>query len=251
MALGGRLEGRGRLVSSQGEEMENQSAPLNRIKIAIDGPAGAGKSTLARLLGERLGIPYIDTGAIYRALALKAHRLEISEDDEENLAKLARELKIEFKRDERGMRVYLDGEDVSEAIRTPEITRLSSPVSKHPKVREALLELQRKLVKDGGVMEGRDIGTVILPDADVKIFLTASVKVRAWRRYLELKEKGYEVDLEDLEKEIEERDRRDSTRSVAPLRMAGDAVLLNTDNLSIEEMVKEALRIIREKCGIG
>jgi len=251
MAPGGRLEGRGRLVSSQGEEMENQSPPLNRIKIAIDGPAGAGKSTLARLLGEKLGIPYIDTGAIYRALALKAYRMGISEDDEENLAKLARELKIEFKRDDRGMRVYLDGEDVSEAIRTPEITRLSSPVSKHPKVREALLELQRKLAENGGVMEGRDIGTVILPDADVKIFLTASAKVRAMRRYLELKEKGYEVNLEDLEREIEERDRRDSTRSVAPLRMAEDAILLNTDNLTIEEMVEEALRIIREKCGIG
>lgn len=245
------MEGRGRLVSSQGEEMENQSTTLNRLKIAIDGPAGAGKSTLARLLGEKLGIPYIDTGAIYRALALKAHRMGISEDDEENLAKLARELKIEFKRDERGMRVYLDGEDVSEAIRTPQITRLSSPVSKHPKVREALLELQRKLAENGGVMEGRDIGTVILPDADVKIFLTASVKVRAFRRYLELKEKGYEVNLEDLEREIEERDKRDSTRSVAPLRMAEDAVLLNTDNLTIEEMVEKALRIIREKCGIG
>jgi len=231
--------------------MENQSPPLNRIKIAIDGPAGAGKSTLARLLGEKLGIPYIDTGAIYRALALKAYRMGISEDDEENLAKLARDLKIEFKRDDRGMRVYLDGEDVSEAIRTPEITRLSSPVSKHPKVREALLELQRKLAENGGVMEGRDIGTVILPDADVKIFLTASAKVRALRRYLELKEKGYEVNLEDLEKEIEERDRRDSTRSVAPLRMAEDAILLNTDNLTIEEMVGEALRIICEKCGIG
>ncbi|MBC7330447.1 (d)CMP kinase [bacterium] len=231
--------------------MENQSTTLNRLKIAIDGPAGAGKSTLARLLGEKLGIPYIDTGAIYRALALKAHRMGISEDDEENLAKLARELKIEFKRDERGMRVYLDGEDVSEAIRTPQITRLSSPVSKHPKVREALLELQRKLAENGGVMEGRDIGTVILPDADVKIFLTASVKVRAFRRYLELKEKGYEVNLEDLEREIEERDKRDSTRSVAPLRMAEDAVLLNTDNLTIEEMVEKALRIIREKCGIG
>jgi len=231
--------------------MENQSPPLNRIKIAIDGPAGAGKSTLARLLGAKLGIPYIDTGAIYRALALKAFRMGISEDDEENLAKLAKELKIEFKRDDRGMRVYLDGEDVSEAIRTPEITRLSSPVSKHPKVRVALLELQRKLAENGGVMEGRDIGTVILPDADVKIFLTASAKVRAMRRYLELKEKGYNVNLEDLEREIEERDRRDSTRSVAPLRMAEDAILLNTDNLTIEEMVEEALRIIREKCGIG
>jgi len=245
------MEGRGRLVSSQGEKMENQSPPLNRIKIAIDGPAGAGKSTLARLLGGKLGIPYIDTGAIYRALALKAFRMGISEDDEENLAKLAKELKIEFKRDDRGMRVYLDGEDVSEAIRTPEITRLSSPVSKHPKVREALLELQRKLAENGGVMEGRDIGTVILPDADVKIFLTASTKVRAMRRYLELKEKGYEVNLEDLEREIEERDRRDSTRSIAPLRMAEDAILLNTDNLTIEEMVEEALRVIREKCGIG
>ena len=245
------MEGRGGLVSSQGEKMENQSPPLNRIKIAIDGPAGAGKSTLARLLGEKFGIPYIDTGAIYRALALKAFRIGISEDDEENLAKLAKELKIEFKRDDRGTRVYLDGEDVSEAIRTPDITRLSSPVSKHPKVREALLELQRKLAENGGVMEGRDIGTVILPDADVKIFLTASAKVRAMRRYLELKEKGYEVNLEDLEREIEERDRRDSTRSVAPLRMAEDAILLNTDNLTIEEMVEEALRIIREKCGIG
>ncbi|MGC9003630.1 MAG: (d)CMP kinase [bacterium] len=231
--------------------MENQPSYPIGLKIAIDGPAGAGKSTLARLLGEKLGIPYVDTGAIYRALALKAKRLEIGAEDEDKLAELAKSLKIEFRKDEKGMRVFLDGEDVTEAIRTPEITRLSSPVSKHPKVRSALVELQRKLAENGAVMEGRDIGTVILPEADVKIFLTASVKERARRRYLELKEKGYEVSLEELEKEIEERDRRDSTRSSAPLKMAEDAVLLNTDNLSINEMVEEALRIIKERCGIG
>jgi len=233
------------------EEKQTLNATNRRLKIAIDGPAGAGKSTLARLLSQRLGIPYVDTGAIYRALALKAYRLGISEEDEEKLGELARNLRIEFRRDERGLRVYLEGEDVSEEIRSPEITRLSSPVSKHPKVREALVGLQRELAKRGAVMEGRDIGTVILPDADVKIFLTASVKERARRRYLELKEKGYEVDLEELEREIEERDRRDATRNTAPLRMAEDAVLLNTDNLSIEEMVEEALRIVREKCGIN
>lgn len=233
------------------EEKQFLNATNRRLKIAIDGPAGAGKSTLARLLSQRLGIPYVDTGAIYRALALKAYRLGISEENEEKLGELARNLRIEFRRDERGLRVYLEGEDVSEEIRSPEITRLSSPVSKHPKVREALVGLQRELAKGGAVMEGRDIGTVILPDADVKIFLTASVKERARRRYLELKEKGYEVDLEELEREIEERDRRDATRNTAPLRMAEDAVLLNTDNLSIEEMVEEALRIVREKCGIN
>ncbi len=220
------------------------------MKIAIDGPAGAGKSTLARLLSERLGIPYVDTGALYRALALKAYRLGIREDEEEKLAELAKNSNIEFRRDERGLRVLLDGEDVSEEIRAPHITLLSSPVSQHPKVREALLKLQRELAKEGAVMEGRDIGTVILPDADVKIFLTASVKERARRRYFELKQKGYDVDLEQLEKEIEERDKRDATRNTAPLKMAEDAVLLNTDNLSIEKMVEEALRIVRERCGI-
>lgn len=218
------------------------------LRIAIDGPAGAGKSTLAKLLARRLNLPCIDTGAIYRCLALKAYRSGVGEDEEERLAELARDMKVEYKWGGDTLRIFLDGEDVTEEIRSPIITRLSSPISKHPKVREALINLQRELAKNGAVMEGRDIGTVILPDADVKIFLTASPQERARRRYLELKSKGYEVSLEEVERETRERDERDSQREVAPLRPAEDAVLLNTDNLSIEEMVESALRIIEERC---
>jgi CMP/dCMP kinase len=204
--------------------------------IAIDGPAGAGKSTVARRLAERLGFFLLDTGAIYRALALTADRAKVGFDDAPKLAELARQLPIRFQADGR---VFLGGEDVSQAIRTPEMSQGASTVSAHPEVRGALLDLQRQLAARGRcVVEGRDIGTVVLPWAPVKIFLTASDEVRARRRYDELVARGQRVDFAATLAELRERDLRDSTRASAPLKQAEDAVLVDTSSLDLEAVVR-------------
>jgi cytidylate kinase len=204
--------------------------------IAIDGPAGAGKSTVARRLAERLGFFLLDTGAIYRAVALSASRAAVAFSDRPRLATLARGLPIRF--DEAG-RVWLGDEDVSKAIRTPEMSQGASTVSAHPEVRAALLELQRSLASRGKcVVEGRDIGTVVLPWAPVKIFLTASDEVRAKRRYDELVQKGSTVDFASTLAELRERDHRDTTRATAPLKQAEDAVLVDTSELDLDAVVR-------------
>lgn len=211
--------------------------------IAIDGPAGAGKSTVARALAARLGLFLLDTGAIYRTVALAASRANIPFSDGKRLGELAAGLQIRF--DPEG-RVWLFGEDVSTAIRTPEMSQGASTVSAHPEVRAALLELQRRLARTGGcVVEGRDIGTVVLPDAQVKIFLTASLEVRARRRYDELTARGVAVDLGATLRELAERDHRDSTREVAPLKAAADAVPVDTSGLTQVEVVDELERLCR------
>jgi cytidylate kinase len=205
--------------------------------VAIDGPAGAGKSTVARQLARRLGFSMIDTGAIYRAVALAARRAEIPWDDDDGLRKLLDAgLGLVFRED----RALLKRRDVTEALRTPEITRGASVVSARPVVREKLLGLQRELGLEaprGAVLEGRDIGTVVFPDAQVKFFLTASDEARAQRRHSELAEKGLHVPLEDVLADQRQRDKDDTERAIAPLKPAPDAIVIDTTGLDLAEVV--------------
>lgn len=216
---------------------------MKKIIIAIDGPAGSGKSTTARLVAQKLGYIYIDTGAMYRALTLKVIELGIDPNDESSIIKIAENTKIELLYENGNLKVILDGKDVSEKIRSPEVTSLVSIVSAHPKLRDIMVKKQRELGRNGGVvMDGRDIGTVVFPDADLKIFMTADVKERAKRRQKELKAQGFNVEIEKLIKEIEERDKFDSTREVGPLKKADDAIEIDTTNLTIDEQVELVLK---------
>lgn len=229
--------------------------------IAIDGPAGAGKSTAARTLAKRLGYVLLDTGALYRAVALAAKRSDVSWADEAGCSSVAKglaaqdDLRLEPNPDgppeTKGTRVVLAGDDVSLVIRDPEFGMGASRVSAFGGVREALLDLQRKLGRAdvGVVAEGRDIGTVVFPDAPVKFFLTASIDVRARRRQEELAAKGQPADLETVKREVEKRDEQDSTRQVAPLKQAEDAVLIDSTGRSIDEVVDEMARVVADALG--
>jgi CMP/dCMP kinase len=215
--------------------------------VAIDGPAGAGKSTVARQLARRLGFTIIDTGAIYRSVALAARRAAVHWEDDDGLRRLLDAgLGITFRDD----RVLLRGEDVTEAIRTPEISRGASVVSARPVVRQKLLQLQRDLglaSPRGSVLEGRDIGTVVFPDADVKFFLTASDEARAQRRHAELVERGVSVPLSEVLADQQRRDRDDSERSIAPLRAAADAIVVDTTGFDLDQVVERCFREASER----
>ena len=211
---------------------------MKYISVAIDGPSGAGKSTVARAAAAKLGYVYVDTGAMYRSIGLAVCRRGIAGENTAGIIATLPEITIQLTYQDGAQHVLLNGEDVSEAIRTPEISYYASKVSAVPEVRRFLLETQRNMAKNGNIlMDGRDIGTVILPDAPVKIFLTASAQSRAERRYKELIEKGQQVTMDGILHDINERDRQDMTRAVAPLKQADDAVLLDTSSLTLEESI--------------
>lgn len=220
------------------------------INIAIDGPAGAGKSTIAKKVASEKNYIYVDTGAMYRAMALYLFRLGVNPDDSAAISAncVGADITIEY-RD--GVQVVLlDGENVNSLLRTPEVSDMASRTSVNGDVRNKLMELQQELARrQNVVMDGRDIGTVVLPDAQVKIYLTASVAVRAKRRFLELMEKIGNADLEEIEAQIRERDYRDMNRPIAPLKQAEDAVLVDTSDMTIDEVVDKILSIIDEKIG--
>lgn len=218
-----------------------------RPVVAIDGPAGAGKSSAARMLAERLGFVLVDTGALYRGVALAAQEHGIDWEDGPALGTLVDTLALGFVRAEDGSaRLTIDGVDRGGDIRTPTLSTGASRVSRHPEVRRALLGLQRRLGADGGVvLEGRDIGTVVFPDAEVKVFLTASDEARALRRHGELAASGHEIDLAQVLEDIRERDRVDSERDVAPMRPADDAVLLDTSTLDLPDVIRELEAIVQ------
>lgn len=222
---------------------------MNYISIAIDGPSGAGKSTLARKAAAALGYLYVDTGAIYRTVALSAVRRGIDPSDAARLIPILPELDIRLEYAEDGLQhMYLNGEDVSEAIRMHEISQHASTVSAIPEVRAFLLDLQRDLArKHNVIMDGRDIGTVVLPDAQVKIFLTASPESRARRRHLELQQRGQNTEFDTVLRDIIKRDEQDTNRPIAPLRQAEDAVLVDTTYLNLEQSFQAILDAIKEK----
>ncbi len=219
----------------------NTQSPKTRI--AIDGPAGAGKSSVASLLATRLGIPYLDTGAMYRAVALLALREGLDAPFDENaslrVVELMRTHRLDVEVGTADTIILIDGQDVNGEIRTPECSLMASAVSTLPEVRRALVPLQRELgLENGGVMEGRDIGTVVFPDADLKVFLTASVDERARRRHLDLRERNLETSLQEVQEQQQQRDRQDTSRSESPLQVARGSVVVDTTGLTLEEVVE-------------
>jgi cytidylate kinase len=219
-----------------------------KLSVAIDGPAAAGKSTVAKIVAKKLNYIYVDTGAMYRALTHKALNEGIDIGNEVALAHLLNDTEIELKPGENGQLVFLDGQNVTEEIRNNEVTASVSEVSRHKPIREEMVRRQQLFAKNGGVvMDGRDIGTHVLPNAEVKVFLSASVEERAQRRHQENIQKGFASDLEKLKEEISLRDKLDSEREVAPLRKAEDAVEIDTTSLSIQQVAEKILSLIEER----
>ena len=221
---------------------------MKPINIAIDGPAGAGKSTVAKGIAKKLGYIYVDTGALYRAIGVHALRNGVGTKDAEGVASLLKDIKVELKFVDGVQKVFLCGEDVSEAIRTPDASMAASNVSAIPAVRVFLLDLQRDIAsKNNCLMDGRDIGTVVLPDAQIKIFMTADVEERAMRRYKELQEKGIGDSFEQVLSEMKERDYQDSNRPIAPLKPAEDSVVFDSTGHTLQQSIDELSALIGEK----
>ncbi|MBB1122746.1 (d)CMP kinase [Limosilactobacillus albertensis] len=218
------------------------------LQVAIDGPASAGKSTVAKLVAKKFNYVYCDTGAMYRAVTLEVLNQGIDPNDEKAIAEIARQVKIDFEPGESEQRVFLNGEEVTHAIRLPKVAENVSAIAAVPEVRAEMTRQQRQIAEKGGiVMDGRDIGTTVLPNAPVKIFMVASAYERARRRYVENKAKGIDTtSLEELQKAIELRDKKDSTRKLSPLTQAADAVRLDTTNLTIDEVVDKISQIIKK-----
>jgi cytidylate kinase len=233
---------------------EDRGVSERRLVIAIDGPAASGKSTTARLAAERLGYLHVDTGAMYRAVTLKVLRSGIALDDKGAIGALVQTTHVLLQRSPHGLRVLLDGDDVTEEIRTPAVTRAVSAVSSQKAVRSAMVREQRSMGKHGGiVLEGRDIGTVVFPDADLKFFMVAGIRSRAERRRKDLEKQGQSMSTDSLVTEIEDRDRRDTSRAESPLRKADDAIEIDTSDMTIEQqvdvVVSTARRVIEERSG--
>lgn len=219
------------------------------FNIAIDGPAGAGKSTIAKQLAKELSFIYVDTGAMYRSMALYFMRNGIAKEDEAAISDACKTVEVSIAYENGEQQVLLNGENVSKEIRKEEVGKMASATSVYKEVRKKLVELQQKLAADKDViMDGRDIGTCVLPNAQVKIYLTASVETRAERRYQELQEKGAACDLEVIKKDIADRDYQDMHREISPLKQAEDAILVDSSDMGIEEVVKTIKNIYREKC---
>ena len=215
-------------------------------KVAIDGPAGAGKSTIAKLVAKEKGYIYVDTGAMYRGLAIHFLDKGIQPQETEKVIEACKDAEVTIAYEDAVQHVYLNGKDISSRLRNEEVGNMASVTSAIPEVRKKLLELQQNLAKTQNViMDGRDIGTCVLPHADVKVYLTASVETRAKRRYQELQEKGEDCNLEEIAHDIEERDRRDMTREIAPLKQAEDAVLVDSSDMTIAEVVKTIVDLCR------
>ena len=219
-----------------------------RLNIAIDGPAGAGKSTIAKMVSKKLNCIYVDTGAMYRAVALFFIKNGIASDDEKRIAKEIENIQVDIQFEAGDQKVLLNGKDVTEEIRAERVGNWASEISKYTLVREYLVKMQREVAtKQDVVMDGRDIGTVVLPQANVKIYLTASSKVRAMRRYNELTQKGVFCDIHDIEQGIMERDAQDLNRGISPLRQAKDAILIDSSNMTIDEVVEKIVSLARER----
>jgi cytidylate kinase len=219
---------------------------MKKLLITIDGPAGAGKTTVSRALADRLGYRYIDTGALYRGVALAAQIRGVDSENDDDLKQLCSDLELTFAGTEEGPGLLLNGENISDRIRTPEITMLASAVSARPVVREFLLDLQKDLGKEkAAVFEGRDMGTVVFPDADVKFFLSATAPTRVQRRYEEQKSKSSQT-LDEVKRDIQQRDSNDSTRDVAPLKSAADAITIDSTKLNVDQVVDLMVSHIRK-----
>lgn len=221
---------------------------MEHFNIAIDGPAGAGKSTIAKLAARKLGFVYVDTGAMYRSMALYFIRQGIDPEDKAAVAEACSQVDVTIRYVDGAQQVILNGEDVSGLIRAEEVGRMASATSVYGPVRKKLVQLQQQLARQADViMDGRDIGTCVLPEAPVKIYLTASVEIRAGRRFKELEEQGVACDIKEIEKDIEDRDYRDMHREMSPLKQAEDAVLLDSSHMTIDQVVESIMRIARER----